>query len=337
MLARNGQKYQPPGKEGKAPFKGGKGRAKVNATEQETTVKEATPMETELNARLATMQARLDSILPDPAMACIRPWYPATGLEQDPHANVVIVTPPEEENQPQLTYAAAAKTALEPAEGQRSHASQRTPACQTLKAKRTSIREKLIPSQNCTIWQGKSKDQKDGNHSYEIPTQSDDEEWLLTDPEDEEEEGSPGLTESEDEEEEDPPGLHPPGCTHHSEDKSSNDEDEEEQYATAVAAFSYNLLKARTQRILNRGRNGTLQYHAWDPKKQLVANLQQRQAPCKTGYYNQRAQGILHRKADPNTTRIQQHEHGQHKGGTRLRGSRSQSRSSPGSLWTTWA
>ena len=61
VLARNGQKYQLPGKEGKAPFKGGKCGEKVNAKEQETIVKEMTPMETELRAGLATVQARLDS------------------------------------------------------------------------------------------------------------------------------------------------------------------------------------------------------------------------------------------------------------------------------------
>ena len=202
------------------------------------------------------MQARLDSILPDPSMACVSAWHPATGLDQDPHANVVSATIPEKVTQPPLTYAAAAKTSLESAKIQWSHASQRTPACQTLKTGRTSIRGKRTPSlgiQKCTIWQGRSRDKKDGYHSYDIPKQSDKEEWPLIDTEDEEEEDPPGLTDSETDEEGEPPGLHPPGVTNYSEDKSSDDENEEEQHATAAAAFSYNLLKARTLKLLNIG------------------------------------------------------------------------------------
>ena len=54
--------------------------------------------------------------------------------------------------------------------------------------------------------------------------------------------------------------------TNHSEDESSDDEEEVQQYATAAAVFNNHSLKARTQRILNRGRDGTLKHHVWDPK-----------------------------------------------------------------------
>ena len=216
----------------------------MNGAEQETA--EETPIETELRTGLAEITAQLNSILPDPAVSSISSWYPAT-LEQDPHINSVSVTQAQENDQPPLTYAAAAKTALEPTEGHQSHASQMTPACRSMKADMTAIREKLKLSQNGTIWQRRSEDQSDGYHSYEIPTQADEEDCPLTN--------------SEDSDDEEPPGLQPPGLTNHSEVESSDDEEEVQQYATAAAVFNYNSLKARTQRILNRGRNGTLKHH----------------------------------------------------------------------------
>ena len=107
VLARNGQKYQPPSKEGKAPFK--KNKARVNATETDPPNKEATPAESKLSEQVATLQARLDSLLPHPSMACVSAWLPAPGLERDQHANVVSVTLPKKEHQLPLTYSAASK------------------------------------------------------------------------------------------------------------------------------------------------------------------------------------------------------------------------------------
>ena len=132
VLARNGGKYQPPpGKEGKTPFKKNKGR-NVNAAEADPPKNEPTATESKLTEQVASLQARLDRLIPDPSTACVSAWIPAQGLERDPHANAAIVTLPEEEHQPPLTYAAAAKRALEPVEGQQSHTIQRTPTGQTL-------------------------------------------------------------------------------------------------------------------------------------------------------------------------------------------------------------
>ena len=68
----------------------------MNATETDLPNKETTATESKLTEQVATLQARLDSLLPDPSMACVSAWLPATGLERDPHANVVSVTLPEE-------------------------------------------------------------------------------------------------------------------------------------------------------------------------------------------------------------------------------------------------
>ena len=125
-------------------------------------------------------------------------------MEQDPHANVVSVTLPEEEHQPPLTYAAAAKRALEPAEGQESHASQRTPAGQTLGVGEPSITGNPTPrtdTQQNTVWPGRLVlDARDGYHTLSIPTLSDSDYDDMT-----------GLIDTEDEDKED--DKDPRGCT----------------------------------------------------------------------------------------------------------------------------
>ena len=101
---------------------------------------------------------------------------------------------PTKEGAPIATHIfSSIKTALEPAEGQQSHASQRTPVSRTLGAGRTSITGNLIPRTDTLqsmVWLGRSRerDHRDGYHTLSIPTLSDDEEWPLTDTEDEDKE-----------------------------------------------------------------------------------------------------------------------------------------------------
>ena len=112
VLARKGAKYQPPGKDGKPPARKQK-EGKVNAVEADTPPTEPSAREAKLNEKLEILQARLDQLIPDPKVASVSAWMPH-GMERDSHVNGVNVTLSEEGHQRPLSYAGAAKRALEP-------------------------------------------------------------------------------------------------------------------------------------------------------------------------------------------------------------------------------
>ena len=213
VLARKGARYKPPAKDGKPP-PGKKRTANVNAGEADTTDKEPSAAEVKLQQKLDILQARMDSILPDPTQACVSAWMPQE--EKDFHVNAVSATTQEETHQPPLTYAGAARRAIEPVEGgQRSITNQRTPVGQTLGPGERSITGDPISRtahQQSVGWLRRSTmDAKDGYHgvSLSLPTLSDSD--LYND--------TPPLTDSESDE-----------------DYDENEEEEEDHWTCAASA-----------------------------------------------------------------------------------------------------